>query len=54
MTEFCELDENHTFPGAITGCETFRPPLTPYGLIMTQAKCNFYGIEVVNKNWPPR
>ncbi|WP_161622917.1 hypothetical protein, partial [Enterobacter roggenkampii] len=54
MTEFCELNENHTFLGAITGCETFRPPLTPYGLIMTQAKCNFYGIcrEVTDGKYP--
>ena len=54
MTEFCELNETHFFPGAITGCETIRPPLTPYGLIMAQAKCNFYGIcrEVTDSEYP--
>ncbi|CAM7115830.1 hypothetical protein RPE76_21490 [Escherichia coli] len=54
MTEFCELNETHTFPGAITGCETIRPPFTPHGLIMTQAKCNFYDIcrEVTDSEYP--
>jgi hypothetical protein len=32
----------------------FVPPFTPYGLIMTQAKCNFYGIcrEVTDGKYP--